>query len=216
MLAAILDVVGSRDHPDQQRLLRGVATAAEHWLVEVGAARSSGPTVGDEVQALYEDADTGRCVRDVARLRLALRLDPPAPRPVDLRAGFGVGAVAGDGVEADAPGQSGPAWWAARAALEHVTRRRNGWPVLGWWYDGPGAPAIQAALVGLETLWTVFDQVDLRAAAGLLDGRTAATLADELGLSRSTLSERLHRHGVYGWVRTIETLEAVDRGEGEA
>lgn len=88
-------------------------------------------------------------------------------------------------------------------------RRRNGWPVLGWWYDGPGAAAVRAALIGLESLWNGFDGVDLRAAAGLLDGRTAATLADELGLSPSTLSERLHGHGVYGWVRGLETLQGV-------
>lgn len=208
MLAVILDVVESRSHADQQRLLRGVATAAEHWLVEVGAAGSTGPTVGDEVQALYEDADAGRCIRDVARLRLALRLDPPSIRAVDLRAGFGVGGVSSDEVEADAPGQSGPAWWAARAALEHAMRRRNGWPVLRWWYDGPSASSVQAALIGLESLWNGFDGVDLRAAAGLLDGRTAAALADEFGLSPSTLSERLHGHGVYGWVRALETLQA--------
>lgn len=208
MLAAILDVVESRGHVDQQRLLDGVARAAEHWLVEVGAARSSGPTVGDEVQALYDDAATGLCMRDVARLRLALRVDPPSTRPVDLRAGFGVGEVGSHEVDADAPAQSGPAWWAARDALEHVTRRRNGWPVLGWWYDGPDAAAVRAALIGLESLWNGFDGVDLRAAAGLLDGRTAATLADELGLSPSTLSERLHGHGVYGWVRGLETLQA--------
>lgn len=215
-----MDVVDSRGHSDQQRLLTGVAAMARQYLEDSGAARSTGPTVGDELQALYVDADRGRAVRDVARLRIALRLAPPSAEPVDLRVGFGRGEVtatapadSADTAHAAAPGQSGPAWWAARTALEHVARPRNAWPALAWWYDGVDAPAMQAALVGLETLWNRLDRVDLRAAAGLLDGCTAAALAEDLGLSRSTLSERLHGHGVYGWVRALEMLAAADRPE---
>lgn len=224
MLAVILDVVDSRSHADQARLLRGVAAVTTRVLAEEGAARSAGPTTGDELQALYDDHRLGEAVRDIARLRLQLHLDPPGQRVVALRAGLGHGEVT-DTSEAAAPGQSGTAWWAARDALDHAARSPRAWPDVSWWYNagsdveasdtaaaatGPGHAAVRATLVALDTLWGRFDDTDLVCARGLLDGVAANDLAEQLGVSRSTLSQRLHDHGVYGWVRTVQTLVEED------
>ena len=200
--ATILDVVGSRTHEDQSGLLRGVAGRVDEVLVREGTAGSAGPSVGDELQALHEDV--GAAVLDLARLRLSLQVDPPGGRPVEVRAGIGVGEVVGDG-DATAPAQSGTAWWAARDALRRAAERRNGWPPTRWWVVGAG-PGVCAALVALDTLFARFDDDDRRAALGLLRGATASAIAAELGVTPSTLSSRLHGHGVYGLVRTLEVL----------
>lgn len=204
MLAVIIDVVSSREHPDQRDLLQGVADAVAAGTVADGGARSAGPTTGDELQLLYGDEDLGRTVLDLARLRLRLHLSPPSDRAVAIRAGIGAGEVT-DPDDAAAPGQSGSAWWAAREALEWTATSRKGWPEASWWFVGPRPGSVQAALLALETVWHRFDETDLRCAQGLLAGMAATELAAELGVQRSTLSERLHTHGVYGWVRTLQT-----------
>lgn len=204
-VAVVLDVVDSRRHPDQSALLRGVAEHADRWLVGEGHARSSAPSVGDELQALYAAPSLlGEAVRDLARLRLSLLVEPPSDRPVELRAGIGVGEVIGEG-DAAAPAQSGSAWWAAREALEEAARRRNGWPPTRWWVRGAG-PATNATLLALDTIAAGFDRDDERAAFALLCGSSAAAIATSLGVVPSTVSSRLHGHGIYGFVRTLEVL----------
>ena len=207
MLAVIIDIVASREHPQQRALLRGVADAVTAVTVDAGAARSAGPTTGDELQLLYDDGRLGAVVRDLARLRLQLHLAPPSDRPVAIRAGIGEGEVT-DPDDVAAPAPSGSAWWAAREALDWASANRRGWPTVAWWFAGPGAATVRAGLLGLDTVWARFDDTDRRCAQGLLDGMAAADLAAELGVQRSTLSERLHTHGVYGWVRTLQTWTA--------
>jgi len=207
--ALVLDVVASRTHSDQRRLLGGVEARVQQVLVQEGAAVSAAATTGDELQALYAADDTGEAVRDLVRLRLLLRAAPPGERAVDLRAGIGVGEVVADAPDdAGAPGQSGSAWWHARDALQEAGRRRNGWPDRRMWLasDRPDAAVWNTALIGLDVLLAGFDETDVVATLGLLDGATAAQVAEDLRLAPSSLSERLHRHGVYGVVRAVEVL----------
>lgn len=202
--AVVLDIVESRTHPDQTRLLAGVADRVQQVLVDAGRAASAGSTAGDELQARYDQP--GDAVVDLARLRLSLLVEPPAGRPVEVRAGIGVGEVDTAAVDATAPGQSGTAWWHAREAVEHAARQRNGWPPLRWWVVGDDVRVLRATLVALDTIAARFDDTDRVAALGLLDGEVAAQLAERIGVTGSTLSSRLHRHGVYGWVRTLQVL----------
>lgn len=200
-VVAVGDVVGSRAVVDQRRLLDGLAAAVEQM-----PARSATATTGDEFQAIFDDLPAA--VRAVAALRLQLLDEPPAEQPVELRVGFGVGEVIGPDIEdAGAPGQSGSAWWHARAALDHVARRRRAWPLVRWWVDGdPDVAATRAVLVALDTLAARFDPTDVSLARGLLSGEVASGLAGRVGISRQAVSERLHDHGVYGWLRTLQTL----------
>jgi hypothetical protein len=201
-ILAIGDVVGSRQLPDQRRLLTGLAEV----VAALPEARSAAATTGDEFQAVYDDL--GTAIRSLAGLRLRLLDDPPAPEPVELRIGLGVGEVVG-GVPADAgaPGQSGPGWWHARAALDHVAAPRRAWPLVRWWVEGEGELApTRATLVALDTIAARFDAADVSLARGLLAGRAASDLAAALGITRQSVAARLHAHGVYGWVRTLETL----------
>ena len=208
VVLVIGDVVDSRQVPDQRRLLAGVADA----VADLDGARSAAATTGDEFQAMFEHLPTA--IQAVARLRLRLLDDPPAEQPVELRVGFGCGEVIGpEPHDAGAPGQSGPGWWYARAALDQVRQSRRAWPELRWWVDAdpdetPGLMAYRSCLVALDALASRFDEQDVSLARGLLDGRSASELARERDLTRQSVTERLHEHGVYGWVRTLETLTA--------
>lgn len=196
------DVVASRRVPDQHRLLDGLAGA----VAALRGARSAAATTGDEFQAVYDSVPVA--VMSLAHLRLSLLDDPPADVPVEVRIGIGVGEVVGPEVpDAGAPGQSGPGWWHARAALDHVTVDRRAWPVVRWWAEGEGdLAATRAVLVALDTLAAGFDALDVSLARGLLDGSTASDLARDHGITPQSVAERLHHHGVYGWVRTLQTL----------
>ena len=195
------DVVASREFRDQRRLLDGLAAAVS----ELGGARSAAPTTGDEFQAVYDDLPAA--VMSLAALRLRLLEDPPADAPVELRLGIGIGDITGDPDHAGAPGQSGPGWWYAREALDHLAGPRRAWPVLRWWVVADGdVAAVRATLVALDTISPRFDPLDVSLARGLLVGETARSLADEHGITPQSVGERLHAHGVYGWVRTLQTL----------
>ncbi len=201
-VVAIGDVVASRRIPDQRRLLDGLAAAAS----ALEGARSAAATTGDEFQAVYDDLPTA--IWSLAALRLRLLDDPPADERIEVRVGLGVGEVIGpDPVDAGAPGQSGPGWWHARAALEHVAAPRRAWPTVRWWVEGDGdLSAIRAALVALDTIAGGFDAIDVSLARGLMQARTASEMASRLKITPQSVGERLHGHGVYGWVRTLQTL----------
>ncbi len=206
VVPVIGDVVRSRQVADQRGLLAGLATA----VAQLDDARSAAATTGDEFQAVFDDLATA--IRSVAGLRLRLLDEPPVDEPVALRVGFGIGEVIGpEPLDAGAPGQSGPGWWYARSALDHVREPRRAWPQLRWWIDGDPEEAsrlapFRATLVALDAIAARFDARDVSLARGLLAGRTASDLAREREVTRQSVAERLHDHGVYGWVRTIETL----------
>lgn len=202
------DVVASRQVGDQRRLLDGLAAA----VAGLEGARSAAATTGDEFQAVHDDLPTA--IWSLAGLRLALLDDPPADRPIEVRLGLGVGEVIGpDPVDAGAPGQSGPGWWHARAALEHVTASRRAWPTVRWWVEGEAdLAAVRASLVALDTIAAGFDATDVSLARGLMQARTAREMASRLEITPQSVGERLHGHGVYGWVRTLQTL-TTDVGE---
>lgn len=206
-ILAVGDVVDSRRVPDQRRLLAGLAEA----VGTLEGARSAAPTTGDEFQAVYDDLPTA--VRSLASLRLQLLDRPPAPHPVELRIGLGVGEVVGGAPEeAGAPGQSGPGWWHARAALDHLQPARRAWPTVRWWVEGEGdLAAVRATLVALDTLAARFDALDVSLARGLLQGASASALAADQAITRQSVAARLHEHGIYGWVRTLETLTETTR-----
>lgn len=200
-LYVIGDVVDSRGHDDPAAVLAGVGAAVR----DLGRARSAAATVGDEFQAVYDDF--AGAVHDLADLRLRLAVDPPSNRPVRLRLGLGLVHGGPSAHDAGAPGQSDPGWWHARSALEVAATPRRAWPPLAWWLDGEGDLATgRAVLVALDSLAQRFDVVDMSLARGLLGGATARRLASDHGITPQSVGQRLHEHGIYGWVRTVETL----------
>ena len=163
-------------------------------------------TVGDEFQGCF--AGVGEAVH--ASLWLRLRL-----LPAQLRHGIGWGTVA---VLADEPRvEDGPAWWAARAAIETVKRdaARAGTRLMRTAYrpaedtDGPDPGAVNAALMCRDQMVGSVSERSLRVLRGLLDGASQAELAEREGVSASAVSQRIRNDGLAVILAADELLKEV-------
>ncbi|MEQ8840451.1 MAG: SatD family protein [Acidimicrobiales bacterium] len=110
--AVLIDIVDSRRHGDRAQLQAIVAAAAAEVNRHIIALDPLTATVGDELQATYADALLA--IRGAAELRLELT------GVVEIRAGIGWGDIVMHDPDRTPFGQDGPAWWAARAALDDV------------------------------------------------------------------------------------------------
>lgn len=186
--AVIGDVVASRRAADRSALHRQVSAA----LGEVGDGAIAGPafTVGDEFQGSYPTV--GAAVDAALRVRLIL-----APE-VDVRFGIGWGRVTV--LDPDAGIQDGPAWWAAREAIQAtaLTQRQPGFTLVRTTFraqeDARGdVAAVNAALICRDHLLGSLDERSLRIVKGLMAGRTKKELAAAEGISASAVSQRASR-----------------------
>lgn len=192
--ALVADLVASRRASDRRALHDAFRAAMD----AVNAHPSGGIveplriTVGDELQGRF--ATVGAAL--AATLRLRLDLSPIG----DIR--FGVGW--GETIVLDAEGtQDGPAWWAARAAIEWVAQAQEVSPTeqvrtayrIGH-ADGPGEPEVNAALLCRDHLVGSLDSRSRRVLGGLMSGRTQAEIADAEDISPSAISQRIRRDGL--------------------
>lgn len=189
--AVIGDVVGSRRAPDRRALHRSLSAA----LATVAGTALDAPafTVGDEFQGSYPTV--GGAIDAALAIRLAV-----APQ-IDLRFGIGWGDVSL--LDADTGIQDGPAWWAARDAIEWtasgqqqpgLARVRTAFRV----QDGlrSDSEAINAALLCRDHLIGSLDDRSLRILRGLMDDEPKKELAAAEGISPSAVSQRAGRDGL--------------------
>ncbi|MDJ0955074.1 MAG: SatD family protein [Acidimicrobiia bacterium] len=95
--------------------------------------------------------------------------------------------------------QDGPGWWTARQALTEMKtatrapkKRRTVFTI-----DDPTQAALLAAAVALrDEVLAGLDKSDARITLGLLDGRTQASIAEELGVTAPVVSRRAHGNGL--------------------
>jgi DNA-directed RNA polymerase specialized sigma24 family protein len=134
---------------------------------------------------------------------------------VDVRHGVGWGPVT---VYEETPRvEDGPAWWAARAAIEEVwsRARRAGLRHLRTAYrraddaPGPDPRAVNAALICRDHVVGSLSDRSLRVLRGLLDGRSQRELAEEEGVSASAVSQRVRHDGIAALLAAEELLEEV-------
>lgn len=118
MVAVLGDVVASRETGDRSALQRAVEETLDLVNANVAAVQPLTPTIGDEFQGLFEDLDQALTATLWARLELRGR--PELSPHADVRFGVGVGELTSYDAGRAPYGQDGPAWWAARDALEHV------------------------------------------------------------------------------------------------
>ena len=111
--------------------------------------------------------------------------------------GIGYGTVDVD-TERFPFGQDGPAWWAARDALERVEaseagrgrlRRRTA-------VHGGDDPLLDGFLVLRDEVLAGVDATDGRILLGLADGVGQGAIASDLGLNESSVSRRITDHGL--------------------
>lgn len=184
-LCAVLgDVVGSRRAPDR---------AEVHNRLQGAVALVGGQiTVGDEFQARY--ATLGEAI--AAALRVRLELWPH----VDVRFGIGRGAILD--LDEQRAIQDGPAWWAARAAIDGVraASQTRALRSLRTAYrcpeDPAGEAAVNAALALRDQMLAAASDRSVRLFTGLVAGHTQADLAGTEGISRSAVSQQVGRQGV--------------------
>lgn len=209
-IAVIGDLVGSRQSASRAAVQQALLTALEVMAEAVPSLQRPEPTIGDEFQAVY--ADLPSALRASLMVRLAL------PLPYDCRIGFGRGGLEIVGASAYGLTQDGPAWWAARAAIDEVKRREGGrHPGLRTWFtDGAGLTSTaevvrmtQAMLLSRDDLVSRFDARQRRLVLGLMQGRSQKALAADEGISASAVSQSLRRSGAWSVLDGLDQLDQV-------
>lgn len=195
------DIVASRRAPDRAHLHATVEEALQSVNARVPAVAPLAITVGDEFQGIY--ATLGAAIEATFRVRLALL---PG---VDTR--YGIGRGASTVLDADRGIYDGPAWWAARTAIEVAAGGGKG--ALGGlrttYRIAPDAQdlaehggsneelAVNASLLCRDHLVGSVSTRSLRLLRGLMDGQaTQAALAAQEGISASAVSQRIRADGL--------------------
>jgi SatD family (SatD) len=198
-VAVLGDVVASRRHPDRDRRLAAIGGALDLADRRVPATQSLTPTIGDEFQGLYGDLVSALDATLVVRLALL--------GEVDVRFGIGSGELLGYEASRAPFEQDGPAWWAAREAVDMVRdleqRRERPRGLRTRWIDGGRAEspalvgAVNAFLQCRDELVSAMDPRDAGVLLGLLVDEPLTSIAKRVGVSVSAISQRAIRSGLY-------------------
>ncbi|WP_374999702.1 SatD family protein [Aeromicrobium sp. CTD01-1L150] len=201
--AVIGDLVGSRSHDSrrhvQESLVSALATAGE--LVE--SLQELEPTIGDEFQSVHADLHDALLATVLVRLAL--------PEHLDARCGIGVGPIEIVGASAYGLTQDGPAWWAAREAIDEVKGAQRTMPYLRTRIRRPDhadGDLAQAYLECRDHIVSTFDGRQRRIALGVISGRTAAQIADDEGISASAVSQRTRSSGIRALTESVKHVPA--------
>jgi DNA-binding transcriptional LysR family regulator len=205
MATLIGDMVGSRRAGERTTLhdaLTDLLAEVNETFAPPSALRI---TVGDEFQGAF--ATVRDAVRASFRLRLGLLPDH------DIRHGLGWGDVSV--LQEDPRVEDGPGWWAARDAIHEVQEaqehaagrfRRTAFHRAPDLRD-PDADLVGAFLLLRDAAVGSLSGRSVSVLRGLLAGRTQRELAEELGISPSAVSQRVHGDG-------LAALVAADLGVG--
>lgn len=204
-IAVIADIVGSRELDDRAAAQRAIDEALAVVAQDGPAAETPlHPIVGDELQGVYPGLDDALAA--LLLLRLALR------DGVDLRFGIGIGDV---GVIPSAAGDisEGSAWWAARAAIEHVERmQRRTAPTLrtrveaAAGVEAPALAVVNAYLLARDELVGALSDRTRRLVLGRCRGLTQRELAASEGITQPAVSQSLTTAGASAIVEGYRML----------
>ena len=205
-VALIGDVVESRSYRHQDLMLERLRDSLQPVNEQIPAVQPLVPTVGDEFQGLYDDL--------ASALRANLLLPIYLEGDLKVRVGIGQGTV--DVLSnAEAPrGQSGPAWWLAREAIDEVHGLKKGWPA-GTHSRFSGQERtlsgfVNAFLLCQDQIVSRMDRIDRRITVGLLRGARQLDLAAELRITQSTISARQRNNGPAALVRALDSLRGLN------
>ena len=189
----VADVVASRSHPDQTKLMAALTVALDWVNHHIEATQPLAMTVGDEFQGAYKDLKAALDAALFVRLKLATQYD--------IRCGLGWGEISAFDPERAPMAQSGSAWWAAREAIERVidTSTRRQWPrTLRTLVAGTPEPlggTLNAFLLCRDAILGSMDEKDFRVTLGLFLGKRQADIADDLGISQPSVARRQMENG---------------------
>ncbi len=201
MYALIGDIVRSRELPDRADAQRRLTDV----LAEVSAAAPGvqplEPTVGDEFQGAY--ASLGEATRVGLLVRLGLL---PA---VDVRVGIGSGQTTVYDATRAPLLQDGPAWWAAREAIEAMAGpRRSG---VRTWFVGPEPTAAlaNAHLLCRDALVDRLSERGWRMLRLALLGESQTRISELEGVTKSAVSQQFARG-----ITAVRAAQALLEGAG--
>lgn len=195
--AVIADIVRSRELDDRTAAQRAIETAVARAEADVPLAVAPlTAVVGDELQAEYPTVAAAAAALLLVRLNL--------PDGVECRFGVGVGDVRP--VElGDRTIPEGPAWWAARAAIERIEAvQQRVAPLARTWFEAQeGADAEVQQSVALANAYALSrDQLvssmserARRLTYGRCLGRSQRELAGDEGITQSAVSQALASAG---------------------
>jgi len=207
-VAVIADIVGSRLLADRAGAQRAIEHAVARAESDVPlATQGLAAVVGDELQGEYPRV--GEALAGLLLIRLAL------PDGVDCRFGLGVGQVRPlDGGVRRIP--EGPAWWAARDAIEQVERlQQRAAPFVRTRVAlAEGEDASMTATVALANAYALSrDQIvsamterTRRLTYGRCLGRSQRELAADEGITQSAVSQALASAGAAAVVEGFGAL----------
>jgi hypothetical protein len=205
----LADLVASRAVPDRAALHRRVEEVLERANRQLRPVTPLRVTVGDEYQGAF--ATVGQALRAATWLRVELAVGDPS---VEVRHGVAWGTA--QLLRGDPPVEDGPAWWAARDAVEEAeaASRRPGSATRRTAYrrvddDGPDPALVEALLLCQDHLLGSLSSRSLRLLRGLLAGRSQAGLAEDEGVSASAVSQRVRRDGLATMVEVDAALGRV-------
>lgn len=197
VVAVIADIVGSRTLPDRteaQRVLDDAIARVE--TDRPGAIQRLTPTVGDEQQGIY--ATLSEALTALFMVQLAL------PETVECRFGLGVGEVRT--IDSSiGPLAEGPAWWAAREAIDlvHLKQQRAIPRARGWIVGAAGEDVAMTSTIGtLNAYLLARDHIvggltprERRLIYGRMIGRSQSDLSRAEGISQPAVSKSLRNAG---------------------
>jgi hypothetical protein len=198
--AVIGDLVGSRRQESRAQTQADLVSALATVNDLVHAVQPLEPTIGDELQGVYDD------LRDALLATVLVRL--ALPEPMDCRFGIGVGGLEIVGASNYGLTQDGPAWWSAREAIGAAKDKARRVPGLRTWIvrsDEEGPDMANAYALVRDELVSGFDGRQRRLALGEIQGRTRSQLAEEESISVSAVSQR-HRAGIGVLIESIGQL----------
>jgi hypothetical protein len=198
--AVIGDLVASRDHPSRARAQEQLLTALDVVNALLPSLQPLEPTIGDELQGVYEDLHHALYATLLVRLAL--------PETMDCRFGIGVGEVEIVGTSNYGLTQDGQAWWSAREAIDTAKAKRRRFPGLRTWIMREGSERgdiVNSYLLVRDELVSGFDGRQRRIALGELHGKSLSQIAEDEGISTSAVSQR-HRAGISVLLESIREV----------
>ncbi|MCR2813346.1 SatD family protein [Microbacterium sp. zg.Y1090] len=207
--AVIADIVGSRRLPDRATAQAALDAAIARVEADFPLAdRPLRPIVGDELQGVYPTL-VGATTATLL-LRLAL------PDGIECRFGIGVGPVRDVPSTAVGTISEGPAWWAARAAIDIVHAKQSRalpssrtWAVAAEGEDAATAQSVRlanAALLTRDQLISAMGERARRITYRRCLGHTQRAIAADEDISQSAVSQALVSSGGAVLVDAVQTL----------
>lgn len=203
------DIVGSRQLPDRDEAQRVIEGAVARTAADLPvAARPPAATVGDEFQGEFHT------LPDALAWLLLFQL--ALPDGLDCRFGVGVGPTT-DVSSAVGPLAEGPAWWAARAAVDAVHARARAIPSARTEIvaDAHENAAVHEQVRFARAYARARDELVAgmtgrarRLTRGRCLGATQRALARSEGITQSAVSQALNRSGAASVVAGYRLLRA--------